>query len=247
MGYGNIWRTLRHSTGSCRGVCHSLGAGSGAMDLGFSWGGVWRLLTGMAETQDPKDIPALLGLTPERIAKYAGWLKVEAVIFMILGVLAILLPGAFSLGLELFLGWLFFIGGIFAAIGSFQAIQAKGFLLRLASAIVTAVAGLLLIMKPMQGVLVLTLVVAAFYLIDGICKIIYSLQAKGTPGTGLAIVNGIFGLIIAGIVYAEWPLSANWFLGLIIGINLLMGGMFLFTLASGINKGGPGIGGPKAA
>lgn len=198
-------------------------------------------------TQQPKSIPSLLGLTPERIQKYAGWLKVEAVVFMVLGVLAILLPSAFSLGLEIFLGWLFFIGGIFGAIGCFQAIEAKGFLLRLASAIVTAIAGLLLIMKPMEGVLVLTLVVAAFYVIDGICKLIYAAQAKGAPGSGIAAMNGIFGLIIAGIVYAQWPISAHWFLGLIIGINLLIGGMFLFSLAGGLGKGDPGAGGPQPA
>ncbi|MEM9227890.1 MAG: HdeD family acid-resistance protein [Verrucomicrobiota bacterium] len=183
----------------------------------------------------------VLGVTPEKVEKYAGWLKVEGIVFIVLGVLAIILPGGFTLALEQFLGWLFLIGGVFSIVGAVQTAKSPGFFLRLASAVVTAIAGGLLIARPMQGVLVLTIILAVFYLIDGIFKIAYALRASGTAGSGMALINGILGLVIAGIVYAQWPLSAGWFLGLIIGINLLMGGMFLLTLSSGLDKGdGPG-------
>ncbi len=191
----------------------------------------------MPEKESPQPtVLKFLGLDPEKSKKYAGWIKFEAILFIVLGVLAILLPGVFSLGLSIFLGWLFLFGGIFATVNAVQAMKSQGAWLRLASGVLTALAGILIIGKPLEGVVVLTIIVATYFLIDGIFKIIYGLQASGSPGAGLAVVNGIFGLIIAGIVYAQWPTSAEWFLGLIIGINLLMAGMFLLSFSGGIHK-----------
>lgn len=172
------------------------------------------------------------GLDPQKSQKYAGWLKFEAILFIVLGLLAIILPGLFSLGLSFFLGWLFLFGGFLTIFSALQAIRAHGALWRLLSGILAIVAGGLIIIRPLEGVLILTLILAIFYGIDGVVKIIYGLQASGTPGAGISIINGIFGLIIAWIVYSEWPFSAEWFLGLIIGINLLIGGLFLLRFSS---------------
>ncbi|MBC2594228.1 DUF308 domain-containing protein [Ruficoccus amylovorans] len=191
----------------------------------------------MSENASPQPpVLKFLGLDPEKSQKYAGWLKFEAILFIILGVAAIMLPGLFSLGLSLFLGWLFLFGGIFATVGAFQAAKSKGFFWRLASGVLTVVVGVMVISKPMEWMAILTLIVAGFFLVDGIFKIIYGFQSMGVPGAGMAIVNGIFGLIIAWIVYSRWPLSSEWFLGLLIGINLLMAGLFLLRVSGGINK-----------
>lgn len=173
-----------------------------------------------------------LGIDAQKAKQYAGWLKFEAILFIILGLAAIILPGVFSLGLSLFVGWLFLFGGIFGTIGALQTLRAKGGLWRLASALLAIIAGVLIIGKPLEGVLVLTLLIAIYYGVDGLFKIIYGLLASGTPGAGITILNGVFGLIIALIVFSEWPLSAAWFLGLIIGINMLIGGMTLLRLLS---------------
>lgn len=190
-------------------------------------------------TENPTQQPPIikfLGLNPQKSQKYAGWLKFEAILFIVLGVLAIILPGLFSLGLSLFLGWLFLLGGFLNVFGALQAIRARGALWRLLSGVLAIIAGALIIIRPLEGVLILTLVIAVFYGIDGIVKIIYGLQTSGTPGAGISIMNGVFGLIIAWIVYSEWPTSAHWFLGLIIGINLLVGGLFLLRFSSAIKK-----------
>lgn len=186
----------------------------------------------------PHQAPVLqfLGIDPQKAQKYAGWLKFEAILFIILGALAIILPGVFSLGLSLFIGWLFLVGGIFGTIGALQTLRAKGGLWRLASGILTAIAGILIITRPLEGVLILTMLIAIYYGVDGLFKIIYGLQASGTPGAGITILNGVFGLIIAWIVYSSWPYSAEWFLGLIIGINMLIGGITLLRLLSAVKN-----------
>lgn len=177
-----------------------------------------------------------LGLDPQRAKKYSKWLKFEAILLIVLGMLAIIIPGLFSLASIIFVGWLFLIGGTVNAIGSFQAMRSRGFAWRLTSAILMLVAGILIITRPLEGILVLTLLVAIYYGVDGIFKIIHGIQISKTPGSGMMIINGIFGLIIALIVYWEWPLSAVWFLGIIIGVNLIFSGFFLLRLNSAIKQ-----------
>ncbi|MEO0795190.1 MAG: HdeD family acid-resistance protein [Verrucomicrobiota bacterium] len=177
-------------------------------------------------------------IDPETLKKNAGFAQVAGIVMIVLGGLAVLLPGAFSLGLELFLGWLFLIGGILQAISAFQHIQAKGFIWALLNGVFAAIAGGLMIAQPVIGVLTLTILLAGFYLVDGVCKLIAVAQGKQIPGRGIILLNGIFGLIIAGIVISQWPISAQWFIGIIVGVNLLMGGITMISLATAVKKGG---------
>ncbi|GHB94099.1 HdeD family acid-resistance protein [Cerasicoccus arenae] len=176
------------------------------------------------------------GIDPEKLKKNASQAQLAGIILIILGVLAVMLPGVFSLGLELFLGWLLLIGGILQAVSAFSHITVKGYGWALISSVLAAIVGALLIAQPVIGVIALTGLLAIFYLIDGIFKLLAAAQGQHLPGRGIIFMNGIFGLIIAGIVFSEWPSAAHWFIGLIVGVNFLMGGMTLLTLASAAKK-----------
>ncbi|WOO43390.1 HdeD family acid-resistance protein [Rubellicoccus peritrichatus] len=190
----------------------------------------------MPDKTTPVSVASLLGLTPEKLKKHAGVAQWLAIVFIILGIVAIILPGPFSLGIELFLGWLLLIGGILQAVSGFSSLGAKGWWIQLLSGLVSAIVGALFLMNPFKAVEILTMLLAAVFLTNGIFRIVYSFQATGAPGAGLAGLNGVFGIIIGVIVWAEWPTSATWFLGLLVGIDMLFFGMSLFTLASAAKK-----------
>jgi len=181
-------------------------------------------------------IAALLGVTPEKLrqhVKLAHWLSIS---FVILGVAAIILPGLFTLGIELFLGWLLLIAGVLQAIGGFSHLGSKGGWIQLLVGLLSAVVGVLFLLNPFQAVQVLTMFLAALFITNGIFRMIYAFQVFEAPGSGLAIINGIFGIIIGGIVWWEWPTSAVWFIGLIVGIDMLFCGLTLFALVSAVKK-----------
>lgn len=177
-------------------------------------------------------------IDPEKLRQSAGIAQIAGVLMIIFGALAVLLPGAFSLGLELFLGWLFLIGGVLSAVTAFQHLSVKGQGWAALNGVLAAITGGLLIARPLLGVFTLTLLLTAFYVADGVCKLVAAARGEHLPARGLVVMNGVFGLIIAGIVISEWPLSAEWFLGLIIGVNLLLGGMTLLGLAAAAKKAG---------
>lgn len=190
----------------------------------------------MAEKTKPVSLASLLGLTPEKLNKHAGLAQWLAIVFIVLGIVAIVIPGPFSLGIELFLGWLLLIGGVLQAVAGFSSMGAKGWWVQLLSGIISAIVGALFLMNPFEAVEILTMLLAAVFLTNGIFRIVYSLQASGAPGAGLAALNGLFGIIVGVIVWAEWPTSAVWFLGLLVGIDLLFLGMSLFAIASAAKK-----------
>lgn len=179
----------------------------------------------------PGSIASLLGLSPEKLQKHARFAKWIGILFIILGALAIILPGAFTLGLELFLGWLLLIGGVLQAIGGFSSMGARGWWVQLICGLLSAIVGALFLINPFEAVQVLTMLLAVLFITNGIFRIGTALGSGGAPGSGMAILNGVFGIIIGGIVWWEWPSSAVWFIGLLVGIDMLFFGLTLLTLS----------------
>ena len=182
------------------------------------------------------DLPKVIGVNINRLKQHSGWTRTLGIAFVIIGLLAIAVPGIFSLGFEMFLGWLFLFGGIFQIITSFRTNGTKGWLLGLVTGILACVVGVLFVMQPFQGVRILTIILAAYYLFDGISKIIFRFTNPEIPGNKWGWVNGIFGIIIAGLVWIEWPLSSAWFIGLLVGVNMLFYGIALISLASACRR-----------
>jgi uncharacterized membrane protein HdeD (DUF308 family) len=158
---------------------------------------------------------------------------VEGIILLVLGAAAILLPPLATLAVEIFLGWLFLISGIVGLITTLRMRQAPGFGWSLLSAVIGIVAGVLLILWPLGGVLSLTLVVAVFFLIEGVASIMFALAHRSALSGrwGWMLVSGVVDLILSGIILAGLPGTAFWTIGLLVGINMLFGGISLIAMA----------------
>src|SRR5215469_16065480 len=92
---------------------------------------------------------------------------VEGIILTVLGLAAIIVPPLGGLFVTVFLGWLFLIAGIVGLIATLRARQAPGFGWSLLSAIAAVIAGAVLLWNPLQGLVTLTLVLTAFFIVDG--------------------------------------------------------------------------------
>lgn len=165
------------------------------------------------------------------VRQYRSLFIVEGVIFSLLGILAIALPGLFTLGAELLVGVLFIIAGVVQGWRTFQTEGVPGFIWSLIVAIVYLAVGIFLLANPLEGVVTLTLVLIFFFLVDGIANIILSFQLKPHGVWGWRLLSGIISLILAYIIYAGWPGTAVWVIGLLVGINLLFAGITQLVLA----------------
>ena len=156
----------------------------------------------------------------------------EGILLAILGLAAIIVPPIASLAITIFLGWMFLIAGIGGLIITFWARQMPGFWWSLISAALAVLAGLILLARPVQGVLTLTIVVGAYFLAEGVATIMYALEHRRelSGRWSWLLVAGLMDILISFIIIAGLPGSAV-ALGLLVGINLLFGGATLIGMA----------------
>ena len=158
---------------------------------------------------------------------------IEGIILVILGALAILIPPLATLSVTIFLGWLFLISGVVGLVTTFQARQAPGFWWSLLSAAVGILAGIVLIFWPLSGAASLTLVAIVFFAVEGFATIMYALEHKRelSGRWGWMLVSGIVDLFLAAVIFAGLPGTAAWAIGLLVGINMMFGGVALIMMA----------------
>lgn len=157
----------------------------------------------------------------------------EGIVLVLLGIGAIVVPAIAGLAVTLLLGWLFLIGGVFGLIVTYYAREMPGFWWSLISAALSVLAGLILVARPLQGLLTLTVILTAFFIIEGVASIMFALAHKRQLSSrwGWVVVAGIFDLLIAVVIFAGLPGSAEWAIGLLVGINMVFGGSSLIGMA----------------
>lgn len=170
----------------------------------------------------------------ETLRPYRSVLIIEGIIFAILGCLAIALPQLFTVAIELIVGWLFIIAGVILFFRAFQWREEGVFWPTLISAILNLVIGILLVIYPVAGVLSLTMLLIAFFILDGISKLFLSFQLKPIKNWGWLLISGLLSLALAVLLIAGWPGTAAWAIGLLVGINMLFSGISLIAFGTSI-------------
>ncbi|HXQ85022.1 MAG TPA: HdeD family acid-resistance protein [Xanthobacteraceae bacterium] len=162
-----------------------------------------------------------------------GLFLFEGIVLVILGAAAIILPVIATLAFTLIIGWLFLISGGVGLVTTFWMRSAPGFWWALVSAIIGILAGIVLLIWPISGTVSLTLVLIAFFLIEGIVTLMYAFDHRRelSGRWGWMLASGIVDLILAGIIFAGLPGTATWALGLLVGINMLFGGTAMIGMA----------------
>ena len=158
---------------------------------------------------------------------------IEGIILVLLGIAAIVLPPIATIAFTIIIGWIFLVSGILGLITTFWARQAPGFWWALISAIIAIAAGIVLLLWPISGAVSLTLVLIAFFVIEGIASILYAIEHRNqlTGRWGWMLFSGIIDLILAAIIFSGLPGTAVWALGLLVGINMVFGGVALIGMA----------------
>jgi len=166
-----------------------------------------------------------------------GWIFVFGVALIILGAMAMGSPVATTLAIEVLLGWIFVIAGVAQALSLFSSWRKSGVVLSLLGAILFFVIGTLLLSRPMQGALTLTMLLIAYFLASGIGKMVAAIRFKELSNWGWLFFNGIVSLFLAILIWRHWPSSARWVVGLLVGIELFFSGMVMTIISLTIRKG----------
>jgi uncharacterized membrane protein HdeD (DUF308 family) len=162
-----------------------------------------------------------------------GLFLAEGIVVTILGLAAIIVPPIAGLFATVVLGWLLLIAGAVGLFVTLRSRQAPGFAWALLSALAALVAGGLLLWNPLQGLVTLTYVMTAFFIVDGVLTIVLAIAHRRelTGKWEWMMVNGIIDLLLAAIIIMGFPGTLVWAFGLLLGIDMIFGGASLIAVA----------------
>lgn len=164
------------------------------------------------------------------------WLAILGAISLIGGVLALINPFAATFAAVLLAGWTFILFGALQIIQSFSVRGWGGFLWALLLGVLTAVVGVSLLANPFAGAISLTILVAVLFLVLGAVKVMYGISLRPGPGWGFAVLSGVISILLAVLIFSDFPASATTILGILLAIELLSNGAFLLFIAFGLRK-----------
>jgi uncharacterized membrane protein HdeD (DUF308 family) len=181
----------------------------------------------------PDDLNKLQSKMSAAVRAHWKAFLIEGIVLAILGLAAMIVPPLASLAVTIFLGWMFMVSGAMGLVVTYWARAMPGFWWSLISAALAVLAGLILLSRPMQGVLTLTIIVGAYFVAEGVATIMYSLEHRRelSGRWSWLLVAGLMDILIAFFIIAGLPGSAGWAIGLLVGINLLFGGATLIGMA----------------
>lgn len=179
-------------------------------------------------------------MTANRNSKYGqiplvqphwGWFLGLGIVLMVLGVVAMAAPVAATLAAELVFGWLLIISGVAHGVHAAQTRSWKGFIWQVLLGVLSLAVGVLLLLYPLQGVITLTLVLALYFIAEGIAKIIMAVQIRSMPNWGWLLTSGLLALVLGALIWLQLPGAAAWVIGFLVGIDLVFSGIALVMLA----------------
>jgi uncharacterized membrane protein HdeD (DUF308 family) len=165
-----------------------------------------------------------LELTQDDLRRVRRWLLIFGTLAIVAGVLCIAVPAIASVAITLFIGWFLMGTAILLAADAWAMRSAPHRPLRLLNALLTFVAGLLLVVAPHSGTLTLTFLLAAWFFATGVVLLATWWQQRGLPGAVLAAFNGVVSLLLGLLIVLDLPSSADWAIGLLVGVNLALWG-----------------------
>jgi uncharacterized membrane protein HdeD (DUF308 family) len=158
-------------------------------------------------------------------------LMVAGVLALVVGAVAIVVPAVASVGTAIFIGWVLLFAGGFLFAAAFSAHSIGTVIMRLAWALLTAIVGIWLILEPHNGTLTLTLVLGLYFIFMGLTRIAVAFASRGEQNAGWLGLSGLAGLLVGILILAKFPSSADWAIGLLVGIDLIFTGWTLTSVA----------------
>lgn len=180
---------------------------------------------------------------PRRISR---WLWIAGLTSILLGLAGIAFPFIVTLAAELLFGAVLVALGVVQVVrGLFSGeVASRGSTLLFGG--VALAGGAMLLIYPPEGMLTLTALLAAFFLVGGMMKLLGALQLRnarmrelGLPeasGRGWLALSGALSLGLGVLLFLGLPATADWALGLLLGVDLLFLGISEIALAIGVAR-----------
>lgn len=174
------------------------------------------------------------------VKKASGWYIALALVFIFLGIVAIIEPGVAGLAVTILVGWLLIFGGVTHLVAAFSGGGAGRVIFQLLVGVVYILGGSYFLAHPLLALGTLTLLLGSIIVVEAVFEVITYFRTRGESGAGWLLVNALITLLLGVLIWSHWPSSSVWVIGTLVGVNLLMTGfsrlMFAFAARKLANR-----------
>ena len=172
----------------------------------------------------------------EKLTKASRSIMIMGGLILLLGILALIYPASFGKFTTIIIGVLIVTGGFLRLLFAFTAPSVGSMIFRYLFAILMIIAGVALITNADMGLEALTLLMAIYFIIDGIAELFYAYSLRKIGRGRFLFIGGIASLVLGILVYAKWPESSRYAIGLLLGVKFLLDGFSLTTMGYFLRK-----------
>jgi uncharacterized membrane protein HdeD (DUF308 family) len=159
------------------------------------------------------------------LKRASGWSIALGIIMIVAGIIAMFAPWEAGLVITLVVGWSAIFNGAAQIVFAFRTHGGLHIALEVILGIIYIVAGIFLLMHPRSGLLALTLVLASFLLVYGVFALLLSFKFRPRRGWGWVLFDGIITILLGILIWAHWPLNSEWVVGTLFGISIFVSGI----------------------
>ena len=160
----------------------------------------------------------------------AGMLIVLGVLEVLFGIVAIAAPMISGLAVSLIVAVLLLIAGITRIFSAFKAGSFGAGALAFLGGLLALLGGVMVLARPALGLLSLTLLLAIYFFADGLARMLLGFKMKPEQGWGWTVFCGLISLVLGVMIWRQWPSSAAWLVGTLIGVHFLFTGWGLIWI-----------------
>ncbi|MGA2903864.1 MAG: DUF308 domain-containing protein [Candidatus Korobacteraceae bacterium] len=157
--------------------------------------------------------------------KASGWSIALGILMIIAGIIAMFAPWEAGLVITLVIGWCAIFNGFAQIVYAFRTHGGFHVALEVILGIIYIIAGIYLLMHPRAGLLALTLILASFLLVYGIFALVLAFRMKPLMGWGWVLFDGIITILLGILIWAHWPWNSAWVVGTLFGISIFISGI----------------------
>jgi uncharacterized membrane protein HdeD (DUF308 family) len=158
------------------------------------------------------------------VKESVGWSIGLSVLMIVAGILAIALPMAAGITINVLVAWLLVFSGCAHLVFAWYTRTAGGLLWELLLGALYIFIGVYLLVHPVAGLLSLTLALAIYLFFEAILEFALGFKLRPLPGSNWLLFDGILTLILAVMIWRAWPSSSEWAIGILVGVSMLFSG-----------------------
>ena len=157
--------------------------------------------------------------------KESGSFLALGVTLFLSGCYAIVAGGALTSGAVVAIATILIVAGVMQVVTAFSVMDAaRNISLALLAGMLDVIVGLVLLKDPTMGASAVATQLAMLFMFGGV----YRFAVAGLlqfPQYGWFAFSGALSAILGAMLWTQWPTSAQWFLGLAVGLNFIFGGL----------------------